>query len=315
MSIARPIKLIFMGTSNYALPSLKALIEGEDDIIGAVTKPDRPKGRGRKLTPPPIKELADEHHLPVFQPEKVKERSFIDLVGELAPSMIVIVAFGQILPQALLELPPLGCINLHPSLLPNYRGPAPINQALINGDRVTGVTTIKMDAGVDSGDILFQEPVTIEKEDNFIALHDKLAIVGANLLKKTLDKIKDGTAIPFPQDSSQATSAPFLKKEDGRIAWDKSAREIFNLIRGMNPWPGAFTCLGDKILKIFNSSVLQSEKKEIPGTICSLTSGGIKVATGEGLLMVTQVQLQGRRKMGVDEFLRGHKIVPGTILL
>lgn len=311
------MKILFMGTSDFAVSSLEFLTNSGEDVIGIVTMPDRPKGRGRKLKASPVKEFAIRKDLALFQPGRVKDESFISRLRELRPDVIVVVAFGQILPKAILTIPRLGCINLHASLLPRYRGAAPINWAIINGDKVTGVTTIYMDENLDTGGILLQQEVEIEDNDTAESLHNKLSKVGAKLLLETLIRHKQESITPISQDRSKVSSAPKLKKGDGLIDWRKRSVEISNLIRGLNPKPGAFSHLDDKILKIFTGTSLKGDTKEItPGTISEIAKEGIRVSTGEGFLLIKEVQLQNHKKMGVRDFLSGqrHRIHTGTIL-
>ncbi|MFH1623692.1 MAG: methionyl-tRNA formyltransferase [Pseudomonadota bacterium] len=311
------MKIVFMGTPGFAIPALDLLIAGSENVVAIVTRPDRPKGRGRKLNPSPVKELAERKGIAVFQPEKANDDSFISQLRALIPDAIVVVAFGHILPKDILNIPRFGCINVHASLLPRYRGAAPINWALINGQNVTGVTTMLMDEGLDTGDILLQQEVEIEEGDTAESLHDKLASIGAELLLETLQRLKEGTMTPVPQDHAKATLAPMLKKGDGLIDWGKEARQISNLIRALTPWPGSFTHLQGKILKILKGTALEEDPKETaPGTIAGLDREGIRVSTGHGFLLITEVQLQGHKKMGVADFLRGHghKIGLGTTL-
>ncbi|MFH2012741.1 MAG: methionyl-tRNA formyltransferase [Pseudomonadota bacterium] len=311
------MKIVFMGTPDFAVPALDLLIKEGENIVGVVTMPDRPKGRGRKLKAPPVKETAERHKVNVYQPEKVRDDLFISKLKELNPDVIVVVAFGQILSKEILKFPQFGCINLHASLLPKYRGAAPINWVIINGEKLTGVTTILMDEGLDTGDILLQKEVEIEEDDTAESLHDKLAKTGANLLLETLDRLIEGNIKPVPQDNSKATIAPMLKKRDGLIDWGKRAKEISNIIRALTPWPGAFTHLRDKTLKILNGIAIEEDSKEnTPGVVTDIDKKWIKVSTGNGALLITEIQLQGHKKMGVAEFLRGHKhkITVGTTL-
>ncbi|MCD6320341.1 MAG: methionyl-tRNA formyltransferase [Candidatus Desulfofervidaceae bacterium] len=311
-------RILFFGSPEFAIPSLRALMESpdrEDKVIGVVAQPDRPKGRGRKLTPPPVKVLAQQYNLPVYQPETVKDPAFLKEVEKIAPDLLVVAAFGQILPKALLEIPPLGGINVHPSLLPKYRGAAPINWTLIRGETVTGVTIMRLSPRMDSGDILFQRAMFIEPEDTFGSLHDKLAIFGAEMLLETLHRMKRGMLAPIPQDDNLATYAPKLKKEDALIDWGKSAQEIANLIRGLDPWPGAYTYLNGKILKLFRPQVISLTPQDIsPGTVLDVNPEGIQIATKQGILVVKEVQLEGRKRLTVREFIKGQSNLIGKRL-
>jgi methionyl-tRNA formyltransferase len=309
------LNIIFMGTPDFAIPSLAMLAASNNNILGVVTQPDRPRGRGKKLHSPPIKTLAQQNGLPVIQPVSVKENNFIHWLKGQHPDFIVVVAFGQILPPKILRVPHHGCINLHASLLPAYRGAAPINWALINGEETTGVTTILMNEWIDTGDILLKKETEIGKTDDALSLSHRLSTLGAKLLLETISQLKKGTLNSTPQDHSKASYAPALKKEDGKIEWAMKAQTIHNQIRGTVPWPGATTNLDNKLLKIFNSRVIEEENQDPPGKISQLSSEGIKVATGKGYLLLTEVQLQGRKRMKATEFMRGHPIPIGTMLI
>jgi methionyl-tRNA formyltransferase len=304
-------RILFMGTPRFALPSLQILIDRKETVIGVVTQPDRPAGRGQQVVLPPVKGLAGNHALPVYQPLKVREAQFIGEVRSLAPELIVVVAFGQILPRALLDIPPLGCVNVHASLLPAYRGAAPINWALINGETVTGVTIMLLDEGMDTGDILLQQPVAILPEDTTATLHDRLAVSGAALLGEALDQRAANGWTRIVQDHARATHAPILKKEDGRIPWSKSACEIHNQVRGMNPWPGCFTFFRGKLLKIYQTGVLEKNAGAAPGEITAVTDQGIEVATGSKVLLIQELQLEGKKRMPAGDFIKGQGIKAG----
>lgn len=303
-----------MGTPEFAAPSLKALIEAGEDVAAVVTQPDKPKGRGKQLTPPPVKELALKYNIPVLQPEKIRDEAFINIIQKLRPDIIVVIAYGKILPKAILDIPPKGCINVHASLLPKYRGAAPINWAIINGEKETGITTMLMDEGMDTGDILLTERVEIQDNDTTDSVYEKLKDIGANLLIKTISGLKKGTIQPIDQDDSHATYAPMLKKEDGRIDWAIKPEEIRNLIRGMYPWPGAYTRWEGKQLKIFKAQVVSEERiSEEPGAIIKTSTDGIYVATGAGILLITELQPENKSKMSASEFIKGYKIGKGQI--
>ena len=309
-------RVVFMGTPEFALPSLELLIENED-VVAVVTQPDRPKGRGRVLSPPPIKLLALKYNIPVLQPETLKDDDTVRLIGGYSPDVIIVVSYGKILPQKILDMTAYGCINLHASLLPKYRGAAPIQWAIIKGEKETGVTTMKMDEGMDTGDILLQRKTPIKEEDDAKTIHDRLSSMGAELLIDTLRLVKRGELTPIPQDHSRATYAPRLKKEDGLIHWDMDALSIHNLIRGMNPWPGAYTTWHGKNLKVLRSRACEGETKDsetTPGIVLDASRDGLVVATGRGVLRITELQLEGGRAMRVEEFLRGHPIEHGDRL-
>lgn len=308
------LRIVFMGTSEFAVPSLKALIERGEQILCVVTQPDKPKGRGRKIYISPVKELALAHNLTIFQPSSLKDGESIEYLKGLSPDLFIVVAYGQILPRDVLDIPPLGTINVHASLLPKYRGAAPINWVLINGEEATGVTTMLLDEGIDTGPILMQRALVIEPEDNHPSLYEKLSKLGAELLKETIDHWKKKDLEPLPQDPTKASYAPPLKKEDGLIDWKRSAKEIQNLIRGLIPWPSAYTHLEGKILKIFDSVVIDAEVQGIPGEISLVNNDGIQVITGKGSLLIRELQLQDRRRMKASEFIKGYPLIKGTIL-
>ena len=301
-----------MGTPSFALPILRAIHESTHELIGVVTQPDKSRGRGRKLGISPVKELAKELHLPVMQPQTTKDKAFIGEVKRMSPDLIVVAAYGRILMRDFLEIPPLGCINVHASLLPKYRGAAPIQWAIVNGERKTGVTIMKMDEGIDTGDILLAKEVEIGDEDTAQSLHDRLAQVGASLIVKAMDQLDRGTLHPIPQDQRDASYAPPLTKEDGLIDWSRDARDIFNRIRGFNPWPGAFTYLKGSRLKILSGEIVTEEAGERAGKVVQAGSEGVIVSTGKGSLLIKEVQLEGRERMPIREFLIGNEIPPGT---
>ncbi len=301
-----------MGTPSFAVPILRAIYESKHELIGVVTQPDRPSGRGRKLGISPVKELAKGLRLPIMQPQRTRDKAFIGEVKRMSPDLIVVAAYGRILTEDLLDIPPLGCINVHASLLPKYRGAAPIQWAIINGERRTGVTIMKMDEGMDTGDILLAQGVEIGDEDTAESLHDRLAQVGAGLIVKAMEQLNTGTLQPIPQDHRKASYAPPLKKEDGLIDWSRDARGIFNRIRGFNPWPGAFTYLKGRRLKIFRGEIVNEEIGERAGKVIQSGSEGVKVITGKGSLLIKEVQLEGRKRMPIHEFLIGNEIPPDT---
>ena len=303
-----------MGTPDFAVPSLQALHESRHEIVMVVTQPDRPRGRGRKVMPSPVKESAVRYGYDLSQPESVKTNTFHDVIAGVKPDLLVVVAFGRILPGHLLELPPLRAINVHASLLPRYRGPAPIQWAIINGEKETGVTTMLMDEGLDTGDILLQQPIPISPEDTSLTLHDKLAREGACLLLETLEKLATGKLVPTAQDPSYASYVPMLKKKDGHINWKRSAKDISNFIRGINPWPGAFTFCSDTRLKIYRSKALEKETHEAPGTVLMSFPDEILVATGKGTLLIEELQGASGKCLATKEYLCGCSIETGTVL-
>ncbi|MCD7735599.1 MAG: methionyl-tRNA formyltransferase [Lachnospiraceae bacterium] len=345
--------VVFMGTPDFAVGTLKALISAERFHVQAVfSQPDKPKGRSRELQMTPVKAAAVAAGIPVCQPTRIREPKWIEILKELHPDVIVVVAFGQIIPQAILDLPEYGCINVHASLLPKYRGAAPIQWAVINGERESGVTTMRMDAGLDTGDMILKAAVPLEKDETGGSLFEKLSSTGAQLLLETLDALGNGTAQyeKQPQESPTAYAA-MLKKEDGRIDWNRSASEIECLIRGMDPWPSAWTRFRGKLLKIWKAEVVESsgdpgnagvktktqirpENAEVksepqtcpdnaemqmealsqPGTVCNVTRSELYVQTGEGVLSVLELQPEGKKRMPVDAFLRGYPVNPGEHL-
>lgn len=306
------LRIIFMGTPEFACPTLKKLIERGEEVIAAVTQPDRPKGRGQKLLPPPVKVLAEEHGIPVLQPVKVRAPEAIGQIRALNPDLIVVVAFGQILPQSLLDIPRHGCINIHASLLPRYRGAAPLNWCLINGETETGITTMQMDAGLDTGDMLVKRAIPIDPDEDAQSLHDRLSQLGGETIDETLDLLQAGKLVREKQDDSLTCYAPMLKKEDGLIDWTREAARIKNQVRGLTPWPGAYTLLEGKTLKIGRVSV--EEESGAPGEILRAGKDGIVVACGAGSLRIGELQLEGRKRLGAAEFLAGCRLEPGTRL-
>lgn len=306
--------ILFMGTPDFAVPSLQILIENKLPLVGVVTQPDRPQGRGRRLQPPPVKILAEAHGLPVWQPERVRDEAFLAIFRDLAPELVVVVAFGQILPAEMLTRPRFGCINVHPSTLPKYRGAAPIQWSLIRGETTTGMTIMRLDEGVDSGDILLQKPVPIAPEETFGSLHDRLAILGAEMLFQTIGMIADQSIRPIPQNHAEATLAPRIKKEDCLIDWNLSVREVLSLIRGLSPTPGAYTYLDGKKLKIYKALVETSPTGLTPGTVSVLEDGRLSIAAADGFVYPDDIQMENKNRMSMQDFLRGYRIPSGTIL-
>jgi methionyl-tRNA formyltransferase len=290
-------------------------LERPDEVVGVVTQPDREKGRGRKIVVSPVKELAFQQGLTLLQPEKVKEETFQEVARGLKPDLFVVVAYGQILPKSLLSLPKYGAVNVHASLLPRYRGAAPIAWAILKGEKVTGVTTMVMDEGMDTGDILLQTEVPISDEETCETLHDRLALLGAQLLLKTLENMEKGNVRPIPQDPSKATYAPPLKKEDGHIDWKREAAEIDRQVRAFNPWPGAFTKWGDRLLRIYRGGIRERTPAGKAGGVVWVGSDFIEVETGKDSYLIAEVQLEGRKKMSVREFLSGHPLSVGAVFL
>jgi methionyl-tRNA formyltransferase len=301
-----------MGTPEFAVPSLARLIEAGHDIIGVVTGPDKPRGRGQKLTPTPVKELALQHHLPLLQPESVKDPAFAEAVRVLAPDIAVVVAF-RILPRAVFAVPRLGTFNLHSSLLPRYRGAAPINWAVINGDTETGVTTFFLDDRVDTGEMLLQERIAIDPEEDAGSVHDRLAVLGAGVVVRTVDHIIRGDLAPRPQDGGAATPAPKIFKEHCHIDWSKPSRVVHDLIRGLSPHPGAYALHDGRVLKVFRSTVIDGHVRGTPGTVL-VRDGRVMVMAGDHPVELLDLQQEGRRRMTSAEFLRGYTFGPSDVL-
>ncbi len=312
-----PLRVVFMGTPEFAVPSLKALVEAGYDVAAVVTQPEKPKGRGRKVSPSPVKEFASACGLKVLEPASIRDEAFVKGLSELAPDFIVVVAYGKILPPSVLKIPRYGCINVHASLLPKYRGAAPINWAVIRGEKETGVTTMLMDEGMDTGPVLLSERVSIAEDDTSESLSKRLADLGAALLVKTLRGLTEGSIKPKPQNNELASYAPLLKKEDGRIDFSKTASEVANLVRGTRPWPCAYTFWRGRLLKIHAGRALKEADEKNgcrPGTVVEVSDDSIKVKCAKGLFAVTELQLEGRRRMKAGEFLRGNTVEEGEVL-
>lgn len=307
------MRVVFMGTPDFAVPTLEALIE-KHEVVAVVTQPDKRKGRGKAMAFPPVKEKALEHNIPVYQPVKVREEEFINTLQELAPEVIVVAAFGQILPESILNMPKYGCINVHASLLPKYRGAAPIQWSVIDGEKETGVTIMYMEKGLDTGDMIESVVVPIDEKETGESLHDKLAAAGGPLLLDVLDKLEAGTAVRTPQNDEESCYAKMLTKDLGKIDWNKDAASIERLIRGLNSWPSAYTAFCDKTLKIWEADVEEKTTDAQPGTVVEVTADAIYVQTGDGLLKINEVQIQGKKRMPVKAFLLGHKVEEGTLL-
>ncbi len=299
------MRIVFMGTPDFAVPSLCKLIDEGYQIVGVVTQPDRPKGRKQILTPSPVKEIALKHNIPILQPERIRKPEAYAEVLAWKPDLIVTAAFGQILPKALLDQPRFGCINIHASLLPKYRGGAPIHYAVINGESETGVTLMYMVEELDAGDIISQAKIPIGKEDTAGTIFEKLAPLGAHLLVETLPDLIAGNIKPIPQDQSMVTFSPTIKREDEQIYFNRPAHQIYNQIRGLNPWPVAFAKIDQQIIKVWWSEWRNEKSTNIPGTIVRITFAGIEIATGEGILILKEIQLAGKKRMDVADFLRG----------
>ncbi len=309
------MKILFMGTPDFSVSTLEALVASEHQVVGVVSQPDRPKGRGKQLQPTPVKEAAMRHGLKVYQPIKVRDQAFLEEMATLDFDVAVVIAFGQILPKSFLDMPSYGCVNIHASLLPAYRGAGPIQKAVINGDAVTGVTTMMMDVGMDTGDMLLKEEVAIDDKETGGSLFVKLSNIGGPLVLKTLAQLEDGRLIRTPQNDEEATYAPMLDKKMGNIDWKQSAVTIERLIRGLNPWPSAYSYMDGKMLKIWSGDVVtMPESKAIPGTIISVGEDYFTVQCGEDVIAIRELQLQGKKRMNACDFLRGYKLTAGSIL-
>ncbi len=310
---AANIRTIFMGTPDFALYTLQGLIDFGVDLCAVYTQPDRPRGRGKKLAPPPVKELAAQHGIPVYQPLKLRDPVVVEELKALSPDLIVVVAYGQILPKSVLDIPQYGCINVHASLLPRYRGAAPINKAVVDGEQVTGVTTMLMDVGLDTGDMLVKRATEIGAEETAGELHDRLALLGREAMEETLQRLCDGTLRPEPQDDALSSYAALMKKEDGRIDWRQSSLAIHNLVRGLTPWPGAYTALQGETLKL-GHTLPESGDEAVPGAIVATGPEGVRIACGDGTLLVRELQLPGKKRLSAADFLRGRTLPLGAIL-
>jgi methionyl-tRNA formyltransferase len=309
------MRIVFMGTPDFAVPTVEALLRSGDQVVGIVCQPDKPKGRGQELTPSPVKKVALREKISLLQPTKMKDPAFLDALRSWQPDLIVVAAFGRILPPTVLDMPLQGCINVHASLLPKYRGAGPIQWAIINGEQETGITTMRMDVGMDTGDILLQERLAIQPEETAGLLSPRLAELGARVLIDTIRQLKAGTLTSHPQDHTQATLAPLLKKEDGLIDWKRTAAEIANRIRGMTPWPGAYTYADHGRWIIWRAAAINDQQAhEPPGTIVPTTRDALLVATGGGHLAITELQPANGKRMTVSQYLAGHRIAPGFVL-
>ena len=304
------IRTVFMGTPEFALGTLQGLIDAGCDLVGVYTQPDRPKGRGKQLAAPPIKELAQKYDIPVYQPTKLRAPEAVAELQEIAPDLIVVVAYGQILPQSVLDIPKYGCINVHASLLPKYRGAAPINKVIIDGETETGITTMHMDAGLDTGDMLVKRSLVIGENETAGELHDRLALLGRETMEETLKQLCAGTLAPEKQDDDLTCYAPMMKKEDGRLDWSRTATELHNQVRGLDPWPGAYTSLNGELLKLAATHVATGQGE--PGCVITADAEGVQVACGDGVLVIGQLQLAGRKRLNAADFLRGQPLPAGT---
>ena len=307
------MRVVFMGTPDFAVGTLEALLQSRHQVVAVVTQPDKPKGRGKAMQFTAVKEVAVRAEIPVLQPKKVREPEVVEEIRQFHPDVIVVVAFGQLIPKTILDMPQYGCVNVHASLLPKYRGAAPIQWAVIDGEEKSGVTTMQMDEGWDTGDMLLTEEVVLDPQETGGSLFDKLSEVGAGLLLKTLDELEAGNIHPQkqPSESTTAYAAMFTKKM-GEIDWTQSAVQIERLVRGLNPWPSAYTHLGQKTLKIWRAAVHPlSEQKKEPGTVILMDKKHFGVQTGDGMLEILELQLEGKKRMDADAFLRGYQLEDG----
>ncbi|PID41073.1 MAG: methionyl-tRNA formyltransferase [Proteobacteria bacterium] len=310
----RSLKVIFFGTPDFAVPALTSLINGPDTVVAVVTRPDRPKGRGRKTSSPPVRLLAQEHHIPVLQPTKITTGAFAASLAAFQPDIIIVAAYGRVLPPAILECAAHGCINIHGSLLPRHRGAAPIQWSLIHGDKEVGVTIMQMDEGLDTGDILMKKAFAPDPGETAGTLFTKIAHVGGEAMMETLDMLETGGIKAVEQDHSRATYAPLLSKEDGRLDWSRPAVELDCLIRGVDPWPTAFSLLDGRKLQLFKPEVVYRQNDAPAGTVIRADREGLLISTGAFCLLVTEVKPEGRKRMRVESFLNGCPIKAGTIL-
>ena len=308
------MRVIFMGTPDFAVGTLEEIIKAGHEVVLVVTQPDKPRGRSGALQFPPVKECAVAHGIEVFQPKKIREEENVEYLRKYNADIMVVAAFGQLLPKSILDMPKYGCINVHASLLPKYRGAAPIQWSVINGDPVTGVTIMQMDVGMDTGDMIATREVVIGEEETGGGLFDKLAEVGAKLCVDTMIEIENGTVTRTPQNHEEATHVSMISKELGNVDWNKSAVEIERLIRGLNPWPSAYTQLDGKTFKLWKAKVVKEDTDKTPGTIVRVGKDCLAVQTGSGLLSLLEVQLEGKKRMEVDAFLRGYQVEEGTCL-
>ncbi|MGV8146485.1 MAG: methionyl-tRNA formyltransferase [Alkaliphilus sp.] len=310
------MRIVFMGTPDFAVPCLRELVKKDYNVVAVFTQPDRPKGRGKKILQTSVKEEAKKHNIEIFQPNRLNNAETLTVLAEIKPDLIIVVAYGQILSKAILDIPVLGCINVHASLLPKYRGAAPINWAIINGETSTGITTMYMDIGLDTGDMLLKDIIDIDESITAGELHDELSVLGAETLIKTIRLVEKGGIDRVKQDNSMSCYAPMLDKKLGLIDWTKPAKEIHNLVRGINPWPVAHTTYKGKVMKVKKTSVESSEVMalSLPGQIAKVTKEAIYVTTGYGLLIIEELQFSGSKSLSAKSYLLGNKIDENTIL-
>lgn len=308
------MNIVYMGTSVFAVPSLQSLIASRHQVVGVVSQPDRPRGRGKRISPTPVKEIAEQHGIPVYQPAKIKAPEAIEQIKLWQPDLIVVVSYGQIIPKEILEYPAAGCINVHASLLPRYRGAAPIQRALMEGEKTSGITTMFMDEGLDTGDIILQLAVPIEDEYDHGRLEAILAEKGALLLAETIDQLEKGTAPRIPQQEELATYASRITREDEKIDWSQSAEMIHNQIRALSPNPGAWTTIEKNKTKLYKSRIINNDERGVISQIVKIGNDGFSVQSGKGILEILELQRAGKKRMPASDFLRGCKLQPGTLL-
>ena len=308
------MKIVYMGTPDFAVAPLEALIQAGHQVTAVVTQPDKQRGRGKEVQMTPVKECALKHGIPVFQPIKIKEKEAVDRLREYPADIFVIAAFGQLLSEEILEMPPFGCVNIHASLLPAYRGAAPIQWVILNGEKETGVTIMQMEKGLDTGDMLLKKAIPIEPKETGESLHDKLMEIGAELIVEALPLIESGAIIPEKQEDSKSSYASRLNKEMGHIDWNKDAEELERLVRGLNSWPSAYTSYRGKTLKIWEADVIGEQSGKLPGEITQVGKDFVDVACGKDILRIYSLQLEGKKRMAVKDFLLGYEIKPGMML-
>lgn len=309
------MRVVFMGTPDFSVPTLQKIIDEKHEVVAVVTQPDKPKGRGKAVQFTPVKELAVKYDIPVYQPKRIKQNEeFYEEMKALNPDVMVVVAFGQILPKEILDLPKYGCVNVHASLLPKYRGAAPIQWVILDGEKESGVTTMMMDVGLDTGDMLLKESIPLEEKETGGSLHDKLSVIGGDLLIETLKQIEAGTITRTPQGDAQSNYAKMLTKDLGIIDFTKPAVELERLIRGLNPWPSAFTSLHGKTLKIWDANVVDGTEGAKPGEVIAVDKRSFTVMTGDKALEIMEMQLEGKKRMTTEAFLRGYTVEKGEVL-
>lgn len=309
------MRVVFMGTPDFSVPTLQKLIDEKHEVVAVVTQPDKPKGRGKAVQFTPVKELAVKYDIPVLQPKRIKQNEeFYAQMKELNPDVMVVIAFGQILPKEILDLPKYGCVNVHASLLPKYRGSAPIQWVILDGEKETGITTMMMDVGIDTGDMLLKKVVPLEEKETGGSLHDKLSAIGGDLLIETLKQLEDGSITRIPQGNAETNYAKMLTKDMGKIDFNCPAVQLERLIRGLNPWPSAYTSMHGKTLKIWDANVVEGNKDAKPGEIIAVTKTSFTVMTGENALEIMEMQLEGKKRMTTEAFLRGYQVEKGEVL-